>query len=213
MNIQLQQVMPTPLSSLVHSEESIWGSDLELKSGEHILLNASSGKGKSTFTMTCLGLRKDFSGTISYDGKNIARFAPSEWTEIRQRKMSVVFQDLQLFPQLTVAENLRLKNDLTQTFTEAEMKERLDAMGIGDKWNQACGLLSMGQQQRVAILRALAQPYKWLLMDEPFSHLDKVNAQICMNMIAERTTEQGAGFVLTTLGEQHNYEYTRELTL
>ena len=86
-------------------------------------------------------------------------------------------------------------------------------MGIGEKWVQKCGLLSMGQQQRVAILRALSQPFDWLIMDEPFSHLDKANATICLQMIHDRCIELGAGFVLTSLGETHDYEYSRELKL
>lgn len=213
MNIHFNQVMPKPLSSITHGPDSIWGRDVELNKGEHILLNASSGKGKSTFTMTCLGLRKDYTGAVLYDGENISAKKPSEWTEIRQTKLSVVFQDLQLFPHLSVGENLLLKNNLTNTYTEQELRDKLTTLGIGEKWDQQCGLLSMGQQQRVAILRALSQPYEWLIMDEPFSHLDKENANICLQMIVERSKEQDAGFVLTTLGDDHGYNYTKELKL
>lgn len=213
MNITFQKVMPTPLASIQHGAESIWGSDIELKAGERILLNASSGKGKSTFTFTSVGLRKDYAGKILYDQQDVKSFQPNDWTHIRQNKIAVVFQDLQLFPQLTVAENLQLKNGLTNTFTEEQLMDRLSVMGIGEKWNQPCGLLSMGQQQRVAILRALSQPFEWLIMDEPFSHLDAENAAICLDMIHERCVAQGAGFVLTSLGETHGYEYSRELKL
>ncbi len=213
MNISFRNVMPTPLASIEHGADSIWGHPIELKKGERILLNASSGKGKSTFTSTSIGLRKDYAGQILYDGKDIKEYQPADWTQLRQRHLSVVFQDLQLFPDLSVAENLQLKNGLTGTFSDEELQERLSKMGIGEKWNQKCGLLSMGQQQRVAILRALSQPFDWLIMDEPFSHLDTANADICLNMIHERCFEQGAGFVLTSLGETHGYEYSRELKL
>ncbi len=213
MQIQLQNVMPTPLNGLNHGPESIWGNPVEINQGEHILLNASSGKGKSTFTFTTTGLRKDYSGVILYDGKDIKKFTPEDWTILRQTKISVVFQDLQLFPKLTVRENLLLKNDLTNTYTEKELEEKLSYLGIGDKWNQMCGLLSMGQQQRVAILRSLCQPFQWLIMDEPFSHLDKENAAKCLQLIKDRCLEQKAGFVLTTLGETHESTYSRELKL
>ena len=78
MNISFEQVMPTPLASIKHGVDSIWGNPVELKKGERILLNASSGKGKSTFTSTSIGLRKDYSGRITYDGRDIQEFKPND---------------------------------------------------------------------------------------------------------------------------------------
>lgn len=205
--------MPSPLSSIQHSKESIWGNFIELKAGKHILLNASSGKGKSTFTTTMIGLRNDYTGTITFDGKDIKTFTPDDWTSIRQNKISVIYQDLQLFPDLTVAENLILKNNLTNSFSENEIKSMLNKLGIEDKWEQKCGLLSMGQQQRVAIIRGLLQPFEWLIMDEPFSHLDTENTLLCLELIDQRCKELNAGFVLTTLGDSHGYNYDQELKL
>ncbi len=213
MNIKLNKVLPHPLASIQHSEDSIWGNDVILKEGAKILLNASSGKGKSTFTTTVFGLRKDYEGNVFYDQKNIRDLNIDEWTLIRRKTLSVVFQDLQLFPELTVKENLLLKNNLSGDFSDEQLKEMLTQLGIPDKWEQQCGLLSMGQQQRVAIIRALIQPFKWLLMDEPFSHLDKKNTTIALDMIIKRCDELNAGFVLTTLGDHHGIEYDYELKL
>lgn len=213
MKIVFDHVMPEPLASIQHSGESIWGRHVEFNSGEKILLNASSGKGKSTFTLSAVGLRRDYSGTITYNGDDIRNFSADDWAEIRQRRISVVFQDLQLFPDLTVRENLLLKNDLFHVYSEDQLRDLLEKLGIGNKWEQRCGLLSMGQQQRVAILRALAQPFHWLIMDEPFSHLDAGNTEICLELIHQRCDEQGAGFILTTLGEDHGTNYDRELKL
>lgn len=213
MQITLNNVMPFPLASINHSSDSIWGNDIVLEAGTRIALNASSGKGKSTFTTVTTGLRKDYDGSILYNQTNIKNYTPKDWTNIRQTKISTVFQDLQLFPKLTVKENLILKNQLTDTFTEVELQQMLEALEIADKWEQPCGLLSMGQQQRVAIIRALSQPYEWLIMDEPFSHLDVGNTQRSLDLIHKRTVEQGAGFVLTTLGDLHGYNYDKELKL
>lgn len=213
MNIKLDHIMPEPLASINHSEDSIWGNSVELKSGHRILLNASSGKGKTTFAGTIYGLRRDYSGTVTFDGEDIRSFDPDRWTDIRKTKISAIFQDLQLFPDLSVRENLLLKNQLTDTYSEVEFKQMMQRLEIDDKWEQPCGLLSMGQKQRVAIIRALAQPYQWLLLDEPFSHLDVDNTDRCMVMIHERTMEQKAGFVLTSLGSAHDYEYDYELKL
>ena len=213
MKITLNNVMPAPLASIAHSDKSIWGNFIELNDGKKIMLNASSGKGKSTFTTTTIGLRNDYSGDITYDNRNIASFSPTEWAEIRQSKVAVVFQDLQLFPKFTVKENLLVKNNLTNVFSEMEIIQMLEDLEIDDKWTQQCGLLSMGQQQRVAIIRALIQPFNWLIMDEPFSHLDKGNTERCLQMIHNRTIDQNAGFVLTSLGENHGYTFDYELNL
>lgn len=213
MNIAFNNIMPEPLASIQHATDSIWGNQVNLNAGEKIMLNASSGKGKSTFTLTSIGMRKDYSGTITYDGLDIKNFTPDDWTTIRQTKISVVFQDLQLFPKLTVRENLQLKNSLTDTFSEMELIQMLEALEIDNKWSQKGGILSMGQQQRVAIIRALCQPFEWLIMDEPFSHLDTVNTQKCLQLIDKRATELQAGFVLTSLGDDHGFNFTRELKL
>ena len=213
MKITLNKVMPTPLASIQHGPSSIWGNDVVLEAGKKIMLNAASGKGKSTFTFTTFGIRQDYEGTILYDQKDIKTLTIDEWTSLRRTKISVVFQDLQLFPTLTVKENLLLKNALTNTYTEDELFAQLKRLGLEDKWEQKCGLLSMGQQQRVAIIRALAQPYEWLIMDEPFSHLDEANTQLCLQMIDERTSEQNAGFVLTTLGDNHGFHFDYTLNL
>jgi ABC-type lipoprotein export system ATPase subunit len=213
MKIVLDHIMPVPLASIQHAPNSIWGNYVELNSGKKILLNASSGKGKSTFTLTAVGLRNDYSGVVRYDDRDIRTFTPDDWALIRQEKVSVVFQDLQLFPNLTVGENLLIKNSLSPVFSETEIRRMLERLEIDNKWDQQCSLLSMGQQQRVAIVRALCQPFEILIMDEPFSHLDEENTQRCLKMINERCDEQNAGFVLTTLGDDHKFQYDKELKL
>ncbi len=213
MNIQFNRVMPFPLASISHGADSIWGNSAQLESGKKILLNASSGKGKSTFSMTVFGIRKDYEGTILYDGRDIKTFSVDEWVTIRQRKISTVFQDLQLFHKLTVAENLQLKNQLTDFKSEIEIKNMLAELEIDHKWNDPCGLLSMGQQQRVAIVRSLCQPFNWLILDEPFSHLDERNSLRCLSMIDAECTRQKAGFVLTSLDDDNRFSYDYELKL
>jgi|SRR5690554_6062941 len=213
MNIHFNNVLPIPLVGIQHNDKSIWGNSFSLNKGEKVMLNASSGKGKTTFTHTLAGIRKDFNGNIHFDDREIRTFSPEEWAEIRTHKMSFVFQDLQLFPRLTVEENLHLKSKLTHTFTSSELKQMLEELEIDDKWSVPCGILSMGQQQRVAIVRALCQPFDWLLMDEPFSHLDLENTQRSLALINRRTDAINSGFILTTLGDHHNFNFTKELNL
>lgn len=213
MIIQLNQVMPEPLSSIQHHADSLWGNTATLASGKKILLNASSGKGKSTFSMTIFGVRTDYSGQITYDGRDIRTFSIDEWIRIRQEVITTVFQDLQLFKNLTVAENLLLKNGLTDYKSEAEIKDLLALLEVDHKWNDSCGLLSMGQQQRVAIVRSLCQPFSWMILDEPFSHLDEANSVKCLQLINDECNKQNAGFVLTSLDDDSRFHYDYELKL
>lgn len=213
MKISFHKVMPEPLSSIEHGDRSIWNATFSLEQGQKVVLNASSGKGKTTFTHTLAGIRKDYEGDLKFDDQQVAEITPDQWAKYRSEKISFVFQDLQLFPELTVQENLEVKNQLTDTFDDKRLKNMLEALEVGDKWDVPCKLLSMGQQQRVAIVRSLVQPFDWIILDEPFSHLDEVNTQKCLKMINERCDEIGAGLVLTTLGDFHGFDYDRELNL
>lgn len=213
MTISFENLMPEPLSSLKHDSDSIWGNTFQLAQGQKVVLNASSGKGKTTFTHTLAGIRNDYSGSLKFDEQSVREISPQKWAIYRRERISFVFQDLQLFPELTVKENLLLKNGLTNTYTEEDFKTFLELVGIPEKWEAPCKLLSMGQQQRVAIIRALAQPFEWMILDEPFSHLDIENTGLCLDLINKRCDELGAGFVLTTLGDYHDFSYDKELKL
>ncbi len=209
MNIQFNQVLPVPLSSMKHSADSLWNSNVILEQGKKIVIEARSGRGKSTFIHLLFGIRKDYNGQILVDNKNLSQFTQKDLVDYRQNVLSVVFQDLQLFPYISVYENLKVKNDLTKHFSEDQLIEMLSRVGLADKINQPCGLLSMGQQQRVAIIRALCQSFTWIFMDEPFSHLDELNAEICMGLINEECEKNRAGWIITSLGMHLNYDYDK----
>ena len=213
MTLEFNNVLPYPLQEYDHGQDSVWKNSFSIDFPKKVLLNASSGKGKSTFVNTVYGIRKDYTGTVKLDGKDISSLSLDEWIKLRKDRLSVVFQDLQLFPDLSVWDNLQLKNQLTNHQTDERIREMLGKLGIGDKVNQSCGTLSLGQQQRVAIIRSLLQPYELLLMDEPFSHLDEQNAKIALDLIIEETDKNQGGFILTTLGSSHGFEYEQELNL
>ena len=213
MEIQLNHIIPKPLENIVFNAESIWNNEICIPSSSKVLLNASSGKGKSTFSGIVYGTRFDYSGNLVYDGKNVLELSKDEWTDYRRNKISIVFQDLQLFPNLTVKENLLLKNSLTDYYEEKQLFEFVQKVHLEDKWENHCGILSMGQQQRIAIIRSFLQPFEWLLLDEPFSHLDELNSTICLNLIDEEVSKRNAGFILTSLGNKHGFTYDKELKL
>ncbi len=213
MNIQFSNVIPEPLSSIQHKSGSIWSADFTIKSGEKILLNAASGKGKTTFTHLLMGIRSDYSGDIFFDGKNIESIMLDEWVGIRQNKIAVVYQDLQLFPELTAIENVLIKSQLTHVLTINEIEFMFEQVGLVDKRNQLTGTLSMGQKQRVAIIRGLCQPFEWLILDEPFSHLDSENSSICLEIISVRCKNIKAGIILTSLDENEISGFEKQLKL
>jgi putative ABC transport system ATP-binding protein len=97
---------------------------------------------------------------------------------MRQQKVSVIFQDLRLFPNLTARENIELNRVLQQPYYESTVvTEMALALNVQSILDQKAGICSYGEQQRIAIIRALVQPFQWLIMDEPFSHLDIENTQ------------------------------------
>jgi ABC-type lipoprotein export system ATPase subunit len=205
--------MPHPLKELHHGEQSIWGKNFELSFKDLTLLNASSGKGKTTLIHIVFGLRKDYDGAIFLDNQDLQHFNIDQWTTIRRDKLSLIFQDLQLFPQLTVEDNFKLKLDLGSDLSLMQIKEMLSNLGLEDKWRQTCGTLSQGQQQRVAIIRALIPKFDYLLMDEPFSHLDEENSNLALQMILSRCKTLETGCLLTTLGETYNNRLPKILYL
>ena len=213
MNIKLENVLPHPLASMSHSATSIWNARIELFPGQKVIADAYSGKGKSTLIALLFGVRNDYDGTIYFDDNAISTFSMNEWSELRRNNVSAVFQDLQLFPNLSVKDNLLLKNQLTNSYSEKEIAQLIESVGLKDKWGQKCGNLSMGQQQRVAIVRSLLQPFDWLFLDEPFSHLDKVNTDICLELILEKVDTNNSGVLLTTLGEDYSIKWDQHLYL
>jgi putative ABC transport system ATP-binding protein len=211
MRIQFHNVLPIPLADTPLSENSLWKSETAFDSNARILVQAPSGTGKTTVISLLYGLRSDYDGEILIDGQEIKKFSVDQWTEMRKRKLAIVFQDMRLFPQLTAMENILLKNDLTQTLNEGRIREMAEQLDIAHKLNAPCGKLSLGQQQRIAIIRALAQPFELILLDEPFSHLDEANIRKAAELISFTCKANGAGLLLTSLGPNTHFEFTQPL--
>ena len=136
-----------------------------------------------------------------------------QWDTIRSRHLSLLFQELRLFPELTALENIRLKNNLTHHKSEAQIDAMFEQFGITDRKNQLVEKMSWGQQQRVAIIRSLCQPFDFLFLDEPISHLDDKNAAIIAQLVQDEVAVQGAGLIVTSIGKDLPMEYTQTLSL
>ena len=202
-----------PITAAMMQQSDIWASELLLDKGKRYLITAPSGKGKSTFLHILYGLRNDYSGQVSFENQPVNQFDLDNWATIRQEKTSIVFQDLRLFLNLSGWENIRLKSSITNTTSDADIESMAKRLGVDNILNQSCGTMSYGQRQRIAIIRALCQPFEVLLLDEPFSHLDEDNIKVACALIEEVCTAQNAGFLLVSLGERYFLNYDETLIL
>ena len=211
--ITLQNTLPEVFAGKDYIDSDVWHKDVVLERGNFYLIEAASGTGKSSLCSYVYGYRNDYQGIICFDDNNIRHLDVKNWVEIRKRSLSMLFQDLRLFPELTAMENVQLKNSLTGFKKKKDIKDLFYELGIGDKMNVPVGKMSFGQQQRVALIRALCQPFDFLLMDEPISHLDEVNAKNMARVITEEAMRQGAGVVVTSIGKHLQLDYTKKMML
>lgn len=211
MQLTLENLVPVPLREKVLQRSSeIWNTRVICEQGQWIKVKAPSGTGKTTLVHILYRLRNDYEGAVVWDGKNERSYSATELALQRQSQVSVVFQDLRLFANLTARENIELNRVLTaRPYYEAAMIDNMaEQLQVSHILQQRAGLCSYGEQQRIAIIRALMQPFQWLLMDEPFSHLDENNTQKAAALIAEECTKRQAGFLLTDLDEDAHFSYT-----
>ena len=211
--ITLDNTLPKVFLQRTDIESEIWCQKVIFEKGKTYLIEAQSGTGKSSLCSFIIGYRKDFDGKILFDGKDSRRLSVSEWIELRQKHISLLFQELRLFPELTAMENIEIKNSLTHHKQRKEIEGWFEALGIADKMASPVRLMSFGQQQRVAMIRALVQPFDFLLCDEPISHLDDENSQIMANIMTEEARKQGAGIIITSIGKHMELPYDKTFSL
>ena len=212
--ITFKNVKPFPLiENGISATSEIFNTQVEFETGKRYLVIAPSGKGKSTMLHLMYGLRSDYEGDILLDNKNIKTFTHDDWATIRQKKSGIVFQDLRLFLHLTARENIFIKKDLTDTPSVSDVDMMCEQLGISPYLNQKCETLSYGQRQRVAIIRALCQPFEMLLLDELFSNLDIENIKIATALINKACEKNNAGFILVSLGDDYYFNYDKKLIL
>ena len=211
--IELQQTLPEVFAGRDSVTSDVWHRQVAFQKGKTYLIEAASGTGKSSLCSYIYGYRKDYQGIISFDGENIRNYTVARWVELRKRSLSMLFQELRLFPELTSWENIQLKNQLTDHCRKSQVKEWFERLGIADKWDQKTGRMSFGQQQRVAFIRALCQPFDFIFLDEPVSHLDEGNGRVMSEILKEEAGRQGAGVIVTSIGRHLGLDYDRVLSL
>ncbi len=211
--IRFNNVIPQVFASIDRLDSEVWGQDITFERGNIYLVEAASGKGKSTFCSYISGYRHDYSGQILFDETDIKTYNSKQWSQLRQRNISLLFQELRLFPELTALENVQIKNQLTEHLDTNIILDWFRRLGIEEKINQQLSKMSFGQQQRVAMIRSLSQPFDILLADEPISHLDDVNADAMADIMIEAARQQNACVIVTSIGKHMNIKYDKVIKL
>jgi len=211
--IILKHTLPQVFAQRSDIISDVWLKDIIFEKGKTYLLEANSGTGKSSLCSFVYGYRKDYQGRIFFDEQNILQLTVKQWVDQRKKYLSLLWQDLRLFPELSAFENVQLKNKLTGFQKKKTIEEWFDRLGIDDKKNALVGQMSFGQQQRVALIRALCQPFDFLFADEPVSHLDDSNSQIMADILQEEVEKQGAGLIVTSIGKRMELPYDAVLRL
>ena len=211
--IILKHTLPQVFAQRSDIISDVWLKDIIFEKGKTYLLEANSGTGKSSLCSFVYGYRKDYQGRIFFDEQNILQLTVKQWVDQRKKHLSLLWQDLRLFPELSAFENVQLKNKLTGFQKKKTIEEWFDRLGIDDNKNALVGQMSFGQQQRVALIRALCQPFDFLFADEPVSHLDDSNSQIMADILQEEVEKQGAGLIVTSIGKRMELPYDAVLRL
>ena len=178
----------------------VWLKHLDIAKPQSYLVYAESGTGKSSLCAYLYGNRRDYDGKILFDGEDVGTYTPEKWSRLRREALAYLPQQLSLFPELTAIDNVLLKNRLTDYCSEADIRLMFQQLAIDNRADVVAGRLSIGQQQRVAIIRALVQPFDFLLLDEPVSHLDARNNEVVAQMIAAEARKRGASIIATSVG-------------
>lgn len=207
--IELLNVLPEVFAKRDDISGDVWRQSVAFEKGHTYLLEANSGTGKSSLCSFVFGYRHDYLGNILFDGIDVRTFSISRWVEVRRRSLSLLWQDLRLFPELTAMENVQIKNSLTGYKKKKQILEWFEMLGISDKLDTKIGLMSFGQQQRVAMIRTLCQPFDFVMVDEPISHLDDTNARIMGDILTAEAKAQGAGIIVTSIGKRMELNYDK----
>ena len=189
--------------------QALYPLDLSIEAGQFTAILGTSGSGKSTL-MNILGLLDPPStGAYWLDGRNVAGLDDNQISEIRNRKIGIVFQSFNLFPHFNILENVCVPMRFAGMPKKA-MRDRagllLDKMGLGNRLTHRPTQLSGGQCQRVAIARALANNPPVLLADEPTGNLDEKTGQAVIQIFHELVSAHCSVIMIT-----HNPEYEQEV--
>lgn len=178
--------------------------------GEQVVLRGESGGGKTTLLHLISGIVPADSGSIKLEGVELQGFSEAKRDRIRAAKMGYVFQTFNLLPAFTALENVRLAMSFARrSIDAARAKELLRRVGLSDRMNYLPNQLSVGQQQRVSVARALVNRPKVLLADEPTANVDPANQDRIIELIQEACREESVALLLVTHSDEVSRRFGR----
>lgn len=209
------QVLATQNLSFHYPNGPNWNfKDLSIQEGEHWLISGDSGSGKTTLMHLLAGLITPNSGDVFWGDERISSLSKSALIAKRKKWFSIVLQQPELIPGLTLIENVELVQQWHEsTFSLDKINDWADQLGIAQLLHQRANEMSIGQLQRAAILKALAMKSKVMLLDEPTSALDAKNAQATMALILKLSTANNQTVVTITHDERIQSQFNHKIEL
>jgi putative ABC transport system ATP-binding protein len=192
------------------------GVNLSFDEGEFAAIVGPSGSGKTTLLNLIGGLDSITEGEINIDSTNIGKLKPSKLIDFRLRNIGFVFQAYNLIPVLTAKENVEFIMELQgkkRTVRDVRAMELLRAVGLGDRSNSRPSKMSGGQQQRIAVARALASKPKFILADEPTANLDSKSTENLLDIMEQLNREENVTFIFSTHDQRVVNKARRVITL
>ena len=189
---------------------------LDIAQAEQVVLRGESGGGKTTLLHLISGIVSADSGSIRLDGTELTKFSEATRDRIRADKMGYVFQTFNLLPAFTALENVRLGMTFARKKMSAERaKELLHKVGLSDRMQYLPSQLSVGQQQRVAVARSLANKPRLLLADEPTANVDPSNQKRIIDLIQNVCREESVAILMVTHSDEiaNRFERVERLEL
>ena len=189
---------------------------LALDEGEMLILEGPSGSGKTTVLHLISGLLKEDTGSIIFDGTELTELPARERDRFRARNIGYIFQKLNLLDALTVEENIIIASKWTgreAVRAHARARELLDTVGLVTKAGMRPSRLSLGEQQRIAILRAVFNSPRLILADEPTASLDRANADTVLKLLKELCSQNNAALLLSTHDEYVKGQFKRRYNM
>lgn len=188
------------------------GISLDIARGEMLAIVGASGAGKSTLLHVIGTLDRPTSGTVLFEGQDLFRLSDQEQAEFRNRRIGFVFQFHHLLPEFTALENTYLPALIQKRPTaqvQADATALLKDVGLGDRLHHKPGELSGGEQQRVAVARALMQRPDLVMADEPTGNLDTHTGEALFALMRELNRSRGTTFVIVTHNEKLSAQANR----
>lgn len=187
--------------------------DINLDSGENLLIIGNSGIGKTTLLHLLAGILKPESGSISFSGTDISKFSDTELDKFRGDNIGIVFQKPHFISSLTINENLKLAQYLSPSKISGDAKKILESLNIKDKYQQKPNQLSEGEKQRASIALALINFPSLILADEPTSSLDDFNCNNVIKLLKKQANDHKAQLIVITHDARLKKHFKNNLNL